>query len=337
MNPPFRSIPLDFFGIPFGLLGLGDCWLVAATFGLAPVEIGRGLVACAAAVWVVVGAAHLLGMRANRISLASELADPSAGPFASLAVITPMLAAAAALYPLSHAAGTAVVDVLIVATVVLAGWFTGQWVDRPLQLAKVHPGYFLPGVAGGFVASASAALVGQRGLAEVLFGLGLVSWLVLESITLRRLALWPPLPAALTPTIAIEVAPPAVATSAVFVIDGGWVDVVVRLLAGYGLLMVVAQLRLLPVYRQLSFTPSFWAFTFPWAAVASAGLFWIGVTHPSGWHAESYAALAAISAFIAMVTIRTVVALQRGQLLPVSPSTTDTTLAAAPDVHPPLT
>jgi tellurite resistance protein len=41
----------------------------------------------------------------------------------------------------------------------LAGWFTGQWIYRPLELAKVHPGYFLPSVAGGFVASASAGLV----------------------------------------------------------------------------------------------------------------------------------------------------------------------------------
>lgn len=296
MNSTVRSIPLNFFGIPFGLLGLADCWLVAATFGLAPVAIGRVLVAVAAAMWVAVGAAHLRGMRANGIALADGRADPIAGPFASLAVITPMLAAADALYPLSHAAGTAVVDVLIEATVVLAGWFTGQWVYRPLDLAKVHPGYFLPSVAGGFVASASAALVSQRGLAEMLFGLGLVCWIVLGSIILGRLVLGPPL-----------------------VIDGGRIDVVVRLLAGYGLLMVIAQLRLLPAYRRLPFMPSFWAFTFSWAAVAFAGLFWLGATHRTGWRVESYVALALISVFIGAIAIRTAAALQRGQLLPASP------------------
>ena len=232
MHTAPRSIPLSFFGIPFGLLGLADCWLVAATFGLAPVTVGRLLVALAVVVWVVVGLTHLRGMRAHRVALGDELADPIAGPFASLAVITPMLAAADALYPLSHTPGTVTVDVLIVATVVLAGWFTGQWIYRPLELAKVHPGYFLPSVVGGFVASASAALVGQIQLAETLFGLGLVCWLVLGSIIMGRLVLGPALPAALTPTIAIEIAPAAVATFALFAIDGHRVDTAVRLLAG---------------------------------------------------------------------------------------------------------
>jgi len=154
-------------------------------------------------------------MRAHQVALGDELADPIAGPFASSAAITPMLAAADALYPLNHTAGTVVVDLLIVATVVLAGWFTGRWIYRPLELAKVHPGYFLRSVAGGFVASASAGLVGQIHLAELLFGLGLVCWIMLGSIVLGRLVLGPPLPAALMPTIAIEVAPAAVATFAV--------------------------------------------------------------------------------------------------------------------------
>ena len=38
MRPTPRPIPLNFFGIPFGLLGLADCWLVAASFGLAPTD-----------------------------------------------------------------------------------------------------------------------------------------------------------------------------------------------------------------------------------------------------------------------------------------------------------
>jgi tellurite resistance protein len=139
---------------------------------------------------------------------------------------------------------------------------------------------------------------------------------VLGTIVRGRLILGPPLPAALTPTIAIEVAPAAVATFAVFLIDGHRIDAVVRLLAGYGLLMVIAQLRLLPAYLRLSFTASFWAFTFSWAAVAFAGVFWLGVTHPTGWRVEAYVALGLISAFIGAIAIRTGTALRRGQLLP---------------------
>jgi tellurite resistance protein len=321
MTPMPRSIPLSFFSIPFGLLGLADCWLVAAKFSLAPVLVGRLLVVLAVIVWVVVGVAYFRSILARHISLGEQLADPIAGPFASLSVIMPMLAAADALYPLNHASGTVIVDILAIGTLVLSGWFVGQWIYRPLEVAKVHPGYFLPSVAGGFVASASAGLIGQRGFAQVLFGLGFVSWIVLGSIVLGRLFLGPPLPAALTPTIAIEVAPAAVATFAAFVIDGPHIDTLVRALAGYGLLMVVAQMRLLPVYRRLPFMPSFWAFTFSWAAVTFAGLFWLGVTHPTGWRTESYVALVLISLFIGAIAVRTAIALRRGQLLPASTPT----------------
>jgi tellurite resistance protein len=150
MNSTARLVPLNFFSIPFGLTGLADCWLVAAAVGLAPVAVGRALVAVAIIVWGVVGHAQLRGMRAHGVTFGEALADPIAGPFASLAVIIPMVAAADGLYPLSHATGTVVVDVLIVASVVTAGWFTGQWIYRPLELVNVHPGYFLPSVAGGY-------------------------------------------------------------------------------------------------------------------------------------------------------------------------------------------
>jgi tellurite resistance protein len=325
-NTTPRTIPLGFFGIPFGLLGLADCWLGAATFGMAPVAVGRVLVALAVVVWAVALVAQLRGMRAHRVSLGKELTDPIAGPFGSLAVITPMLASADALYPLSHTTGTVVTDVLIAATVVLAGWYTGQWIYGPLDFAKVHPGYFLPSIAGGFVASGSAALVGQIHLAQMLFGLGAVCWLVVGSIVLGRLIVGPPLPDALIPTLAIEVAPAAVATFAAFAIDGHRIDTLIRVLAGYGVMMVIAQVRLLPAYRRLRFMPSFWAFTFAWSAVAFSIMFWLGVAHPAGWRVESYVVLALISGFVGAIAARTVLALLRGQFFPAqgaapSPST----------------
>ncbi|MBV9363698.1 MAG: hypothetical protein JOY89_05630 [Solirubrobacterales bacterium] len=230
--PKPRPIPLNLFGIPFGLLGLGECWLAAAAFGLVPVGVGRGLVAVSVAAWAVVLVLHVRGMRAQ--TLGRDLADPIAGPFAPLALIVPMLAAADALYPYSHSGGEAITDVGVVAKVVLAGWFIGEWIYLPLDFDKVQPGYFLPSVAGGFVALAAAGLTGQLELADVLFGLGLVSWIVVGSIVLGRLVVGPALPTPLIPRLAIEVAPAAVATFARFVIVGHRIEIGLRLLVGYG-------------------------------------------------------------------------------------------------------
>lgn len=227
-----------------------------------------------------------------------------------------MVLAAAGLAPLAPTAGTVLTDVFIALTVLHGAWFTGQLIYGDYALDQLHPGYFLPTVAGGLVAATSAAQVGQPGLAQVMFGYGMVCWFVLGSIILARLFFGPALPAALTPTLAIEVAPAAVASLAWFALQGGAIDTVAQFLAGYGVLMVLAQLRLLPLYARLRFSIGFWAFTFAWAAVATVALHWLGEVRPPGWAVWAYVVLAAITVLVGAVAVRSVVALVAGTLFP---------------------
>jgi tellurite resistance protein len=309
-------VPLNFFGMPFGLSGLGVTWLTMAHFGRVPQAVGDMLLAAAAVAWLIVLAVYLRYLISDRTALARDLLDPVAAPFASLALITPMLLAADGLYPHAPGAGRVLLDVFLVLTVVLGGWFTGQWIYGPVKLDAFHPGYFLPTVGGGLIASAGAAVVGQRRLAEVMFGLGMICWLVLGSIILARLLFRPLPPDPLLPTLAIEVAPPAVASLAYFALYGDRVDTVAAFLGGYGLLMVLAQLRLLPTYVRLPFMPSTWAFTFSWAAVATVTTYWLDDIRPGGYRVGEYLVLAAISALIGGIAIRTLLALGRRQLMP---------------------
>ena len=125
---------------------------------------------------------------------------------------------------------------------------------------------------------------------------------------LGRLMFRPPLPDPLAPTMAIEVAPAAVASLAYFFSHGAHIDPFVTALAGYGLLMVVAQIPLISRYARLKFSLATWAFTFSWAAVASTLLFWIEAEHVTGGRAFAYLVLAAISVLVAAIAVRTVVA-----------------------------
>jgi tellurite resistance protein len=153
----------------------------------------------------------------------------------------------------------------------------------------------------------------------VLFGLGFISWVVVGSIVYGRLILGPPLPPLLKPTIAIEVAPAAVASFAYFAIYGDRIDFFVAMIGGYGLLMALAQLRLVPMYLELTFAPSFWAFAFAGSAVVFASMFWLHAGRPNEWSTYCYVLLATISVLVAAIAGRTVVALWRRDLLPVTP------------------
>ncbi|MFC0508192.1 TDT family transporter [Micromonospora costi] len=309
-------IPPNFFGIPFGLAGLGNTWIVSGRNGTVPTWVGNGLLALAALTWLAVLVAYAAYTLPKPRALVGDMVDPIAGPFVSLAVITPTLLAAQGVVPYALGVGRVLVDVFLVLTVVYGGWITGQWIYGRIDIDQINPGYFLPTVAGGFIASIAASAVGQRTLADIMLGLGLICWLVLGSLILNRLFTRPTLPATLVPTLAIEVAPPALAGLALLARSGESIDVWVMLVFGYGLLLVLAQIRLLPLYLRLGFGPSFWSFTFAWSAVATSALHWISGTQPPGHRVYTFLVLAAISALIGGIAVRSVVAVTRGRFLP---------------------
>lgn len=82
-------------------------------------------------------------------------------------------------------------------------------------------------------------------------------------------------------------------------------------LGGFCLLMVLAQVRLLPVYRRVPFFPNWWAFVFPWAAVTELAVRWLALEHPAGQ--RTYAALltTAISGFVCAIALASLVTIAR--------------------------
>jgi tellurite resistance protein len=309
-----RVIPPNSFGMAFGTVGLAGTWLAAADTGLAPRAVGDALLAVAAALWAVVLAAYAVHVGAHRGTLRSDLAHPVLAPFVSLAVITPMVLAARGVAPWAPTLGAVLVDVFLAATVLHGAWFTGQLIAGEYAIDQMHPGYFLPTVAGGLVASASAAEVGQHGLGTAMFGYGMICWAILGSMILARLFFRPALPPPLRPTLAIEVAPAAVASLAWSAVHGPAIDTLTAVLAGYGVLMVLAQVRLVPIYLRLPFGVGFWAFAFAWAAVATTALHWIAGTRPAGGAVWAWLVIAAVSLLIGGIAARSAVGLVRGTL-----------------------
>jgi tellurite resistance protein len=87
-------------------------------------------------------------------------------------------------------------------------------------------------------------------------------------------------------------------------------------LGGYAVLMALVQVRLIPVYRRLSFTPGFWSFTFSYAAAGADALVWLAITKPPAATGYAIAVIALLTAFVSWIAFRTVVLAVRGQLLP---------------------
>ena len=310
------TVSANLFGIPLGLCGLAQCWTTSGNLDITPRWPADVLWVTAAAAWVVVASAYF-GRYHRPTDLARQLADPKFGPFVPVSMLVPVLLASVLARP-APLAGHILFWAALVVTLLLGGWLFGQWMTSATPLAQWHPGYFLPTVGGGLITAIVAVGMGERFLGQLLFGYGVVSWIVLGPIIRLRLFTQPALPIALRSTLAIEIAPPVIAGTAWFQLNGGQVDMVACIFAGYALLMAVVQVRLFPLYRRIPFGPPWWAFSFPYAAVVGYGLQWLAAEHVAGMATWTWLVLIIVTSAAVALLVRTGEALAAHRFLPIS-------------------
>ena len=173
-----------------------------------------------------------------------------------------------------------------------------------------------PASADGVLSSRGATNFGHPDWGAPFFGVGVFSWLAIESVLLHRLYTVIELPPPLRPTMGIQLAPPAVGCSAYLSITSGPPDLFAQALIGYGLFQVLLMIRLLPWILRQPFAPSYWAFTFGLSALAISFLRFVerGATGPIPL-AAPYVFIA-VSLTIGGIAAGTLWLLLRGRLLP---------------------
>ena len=277
-------IPLNTFAIAFGLAGLAF-WLVS---GLA---------------WLTLIAAHTLRGARSTERFVDQLRHPAQGPIAALIPIVGMLMGAV-LHQYVAWAGKALVVVSIAVAVIFAGWIIGRWLRGEVVVTAVHGGYLLPTVAAGLLASYASNAVGLTSLAWAAFAVGIFFWIVIFTLQLARFSALTALPAPLVPTMAILVAPPAVAGLSLMAITQTTTGPVLDALAGITVVMFFVQAALLPAYRRTPFSIGSWSFTFPFAAVAA--FFTLYFSHTAAGPAIAALLVAVISSGVLTVALLTV-------------------------------
>ncbi|PZF59559.1 transporter [Curtobacterium sp. MCSS17_008] len=305
MPRPTSRVPLNTLAVPFGLAGFAEAWTVAAPVLRLPQAVPQALWAVAALAWLWLVGAHVVRGVRVRERLVDQLRHPAQGPLAALVPASAMLLGVdlARYAPL---AGEVVVLAAVAVAAGFAGWLLSTWFEGRLALESVHGGYLLPTVAAALVAAVSTHEVGAGWLSWACFGVGVFFWGVMTGLLLIRLAFRPALPGPLVPTMTILVAPPAVATVALFALTDDAVTLPVQAVAGLGGLMVFVQVALLPRYVRLRFSLGFWSFVFPAAAAATATVEWVRVLDLPGARITVAAVTALLSVLVAVVGARSI-------------------------------
>ncbi|CAN5363689.1 dicarboxylate transporter/tellurite-resistance protein TehA [soil metagenome] len=268
-KPPL--VPAAFFGIVLGLAGLGNGWRLAHQVWNLPAMIGEILNLLAAVVWALLLILFVLKWLFDRPQARGEAFHPVQCCFIGLVGVSTMLMALGA-QPYSRLAAQILFFAGAAFTIAFAVWRTGVLWQGGRDDNATTPVLYLPTVAGGFVTCFTAASLGYADWARLAFGAAVFSWLAIESVLLHRFYMAASMPLPLRPSFGISLAPPTVGAAAWLSINGGMPDMVAYALLGYGLILALILLRLLPWITQQPFSASYWGFTFGITALGGAPL-----------------------------------------------------------------
>lgn len=183
----------------------------------------------------------------------------------------------------------------LVAQTFMSFYVVASWINRNLEIKHSNPAWFIPIVGNLLVITAAQ---GKDSYLWFYFSFALFFYIVLFSIIFYRILFCDQLPAKFMPTLFIFIAPPSVAFIDYIKLTGNFNEFSMFFLS----LAIFFGLLVLFMYKnflKLKFFLSWWAFTFPTAALCIALVKAYELTGHKGF---LWGGLAAFIGFCALIT-----------------------------------
>jgi len=269
-NEPDRLeiFPVTFFAVMMGLLGLCLAMTAAEQSAGASGSVSQFILGASVAVFVVLALFYGLKLLRHPAAVKAEWNHPVRIAFFPTISIS-LLLLGTALVPRIPDVAFTIWSIGAAAQAVLALSVVANWIGhRSFQPIHLSPAWFIPAV-GNVVVPLAGVGFGAIELSWLFFSAGILFWIVLLTLVMNRLIFHEPLPGRLMPTLVILIAPPAVAFVAWIRLTGD-VDAFARILLNISYVFALIVLTQAPRFFRLPFALSWWALTFPMAALAVA-------------------------------------------------------------------
>jgi tellurite resistance protein len=178
------------------------------------------------------------------------------------------------------------------------------WLNHDFfEVKHMNPAWFIP-IVGNILVPIAGTELGYTDISWFYFSIGLVFWPVLLTIIFYRVIFHPALPEKLMPTFFILIAPPAVGFISYIQLNGE-VDNFARILYYTGVFFTLLMISQYPRFSRLKFFLSWWAYSFPMAAITIASLIMYQKTQAELYSFLALVFLGLLTAFIGLLIIRT--------------------------------
>lgn len=304
------NMPISFFAVVMGLCGVTLAWAKAEEVLIIPVRASDGLVLFSLAVFALISLGYAAKAVRHGHKVSQELAHPIRLSFFPAFTISLMLVGTmtANIWPhfslwmwIVGAAGHLAMTLYVL----------GEWINQShFNINHMTPAWFIP-VVGNVVAPLGGMMHGYVDTSWFFFSIGMVFWLVLMTIVFYRIIFHNPLPDKLAPTLFILIAPPAVGFIAYLHLTGT-LDAFARILYFTALFTTLLLFTQLTKFARLKFFLSWWAYSFPLAAMTIATLVMAEITGAPWYEWLGMGLFAVLNLVVALLVVRTLEAMLRG-------------------------
>jgi len=189
----------------------------------------------------------------------------------------------------------------------------GRWIGhKPFEYSHINPAWFIPAV-GNVVVPIAGAQLGYVEVSWLFFSGGILFWIIMLTLVMNRLIFHTPLPGKMLPTLVIMIAPPAVGFLSYLQLNGD-IDTFARILLNLGYVFALIVLTQIPRIVKLPFAMPFWALSFPVASLTIASFRYGALAKSQAHETIGVFLLVVLVAVIAVLTLRTFLAILRGQI-----------------------
>jgi tellurite resistance protein len=143
------------------------------------------------------------------------------------------------------------------------------WVHhKNYEVQQINPAWLIPAV-GNVIVPVAGVHHGYIELSWFFFSIGMLFWIILMTVIMYRILFHRPLDERLMPTLFILIAPPAVGFISYINLNGSF-DNFARFLIYSGIFLTILLLVKSPRFLRQKFFLSWWAYSFPLAAISIA-------------------------------------------------------------------
>ncbi len=301
--------PISFFAMVMGLSGLTIGWEKAQKVLDLDLGVTPWLIGATATVFVVLSLIYAAKLVLYRGAVIEELRHPVKLNFFPTISISLLLLSIACL-PVMPDVGRGLWMVGAALHLVITLYVMNVWMHHEhFQVQHMNPAWFIPAV-GNILVPVAGVPLGYIDLSWFFFSIGILFWLILMTIIVYRVLFHNPIDERLMPTLFILIAPPAIGFIA-YVRLVGELDSFARVLYYAGLFLTLLLFTQANRFLRLGFFLSWWAYSFPLAAISIASLLMFEQSGQDFYRYLGMGLLTLLTGIVTLLLVRTAIAVQR--------------------------